>query len=231
MTDESRYQRLNEYIRRLPPKQLALLEKFVAQLSATRSSPLPTNPLPERDWPHAPLHRLGEHGTYLVTVATLHKAHHFRTAERLDLLEGKLLELAKQYGWRLEAWAVFSNHYHFVGHSDTGSGSLNTFLGHVHTATAATINEMDDAPGREVWHNFWETRLTFQQSYLARLNYVHQNAVKHRLVTVARHYRWCSAGWFERTATPAQVKTIYRFKTDKVRVLDAFEVLAPVEEW
>ena len=57
---------------------------------------------------------------------------------------------------------------------------------------------------------------------LARLNYVHQNAVKHKLVTVANQYPWCSAAWFERVATPAQVKTIYEFKIDRVKVEDDF---------
>ena len=68
------------------------------------------------------------------------------------------------------------------------------------------------------------TKLTHQHSYLTRLNYVHQNAVKHKLVPVANQYPWCSAAWFERVASPAQVKTIYGFKIDRVSVEDDFEV-------
>ena len=64
--------------------------------------------------------------------------------------------------------------------------------------------------------------MTYQRSYLARLNYVHQNPVKHGLVPVANQYRWCSAAWFERTSSTAQVKSIYRFKVDQVRVQDDF---------
>jgi len=64
--------------------------------------------------------------------------------------------------------------------------------------------------------------LTFERSWLARLNYVHQNPVKHGVVPVANQYPWCSAAWFERTASPAQVKTIYSFKTDRVNVYDDF---------
>ena len=52
-----------------------------------------------------------------------------------------------------------------------------------------------------IWHNFWDTELTYEKSYLARLNYVHQNAVKHGLVARACQYRWCSAAWFERTVS------------------------------
>jgi putative transposase len=41
-------------------------------------------------------------------------------------------------------------------------------------------------------------------------------------VPVANQYPWCSAAWFERTATPAQIKTIYDLKTDRLQVDDDF---------
>ena len=53
---------------------------------------------------------------------------------------------------------------------------------------------------------------------------MHQNAVKHGLVKVANEYPWCSAAWFERIARPAQVKTIYGFKTNLLKVNDAYDV-------
>src|SRR3989442_3840035 len=94
--------------------------------------------------------------------------------------------------------------------------------------TAKWTNKLDDAMGREVWHNFWETRLTYKRSDLARLNYVHQNPVKHGLVAVANQYLWCSAGWFARTPRPSQIPTIYGFKIDKLKGLDDYDVAA---EW
>ena len=95
-------------------------------------------------------------------------------------------------------------------------------LGVLHTRIAEWINQVDNTPGRKVWHNFWDTKLTYQRSYLARLNYVHQNAVKHGLVPEANRYRWCSARWFEQIASPAMVRSIYRFKIDYVSVRDDF---------
>jgi hypothetical protein len=56
----------------------------------------------------------------------------------------------------------------------------------------------------------------------------HQNPVKHGLVPVASQYPWCSARWFERTASAAQVKSIYRFKLDQVRLCDDF---VPSGDW
>ena len=188
-------------------------------------------PPPRTPWPHAPTHQLSQRGTYFVTVGTYLKAHHFRGAERLRVLHRGLLTVAQDFNWRLEAWAVFSNHYHFVGHSPEKADdatSLSQMLGVLHTKTAAWVNRLDRLPGRKVWQNFWDTRLTYEKSYLARLNYVHQNPARHRLVAVSNQYPWCSAAWFERTASPAMVKSIYRFKVDRVRLLDEFE---PSSDW
>ncbi len=163
----------------------------------------------------------------MVTAATYNKVHHFKGRERLEVLHRGLLKVTQERDWRLEAWAVFSNHYHFIAHSPEGAGSsdsLRTMLGRLHEKTAKWINKLDGEPERKVWHNYWETRLTYEGSYRARLNYVHGNAVRHGLVLVANQYPWCSAGWFERVATPAQVQSIYALKTDQLRVGDDYEV-------
>jgi putative transposase len=172
------------------------------------------------------VHRLAESGTYFVTVGTYRKEHHFRGAARLEVLHRGLLAVAGDFGWQLEAWAVFSNHYHFVGHSPPkppGAESLSGMLGLLHEKTAKWVNRQDGRPGRKVWHNFRETRLTYQKSYLTRLNYAHQNPVKHCLVPVANLYPWCSAGWFERTALSAQIRTIYALPIDRLQVSDEYD--------
>ncbi len=178
-------------------------------------------------WPHAPLHQLGSAGTYFVTASTLHQMHHFQDKERLSVLHRGVLKVTAEFGWQLEAWAVFSNHYHLVAQSPElkeDATSLSRMLGLLHEQTAKWVNQLDRMPGRQVWFNFRETTLTYEKSYLVRLNYTHQNAVKHGLVPVANQYPWCSARWFERTARPAQVATIYRLKVDRLSVPDNFEV-------
>ena len=176
-------------------------------------------------WPHAPLHRLSESGTFIVTAGTYQKQHFFRGKDRLEFLQFTLLETLAKFDWQLEAWAVFSNHYHFVAHSPQaapGASSLAKAIQELHSKTAKWVNQQDCQPGRKVWHNYWDTSLTIEKSYLARLNYVHQNAVHHGLVEVASEYPHCSARWFEQTARPAQVNTIYSFKTDQLKVQDEF---------
>jgi len=194
----------------------------VGDLSPAFPERSPSPDLFKKPWPHAPVHKLSENGVYFVTGATLYKKRLFTDAPRLDLLESKLLNLASQYRWQIEAWAVFPNHYHLVARGNPDSENLGKYLKHLHSDTARELNRLDHAAGRKVWYNFRETKLTFETSYLARLNYTHQNAVKHHLVPVANQYKWCSAAWFERVATPAMVQTIYSFKTDEVQVEDDY---------
>src|SRR5438552_12205199 len=80
-----------------------------------------------------------------------------------------------QYQWQLDACAVVSNHYHFVSCSNAESVNLRQFLKHFHAHSARALNRIDQRPGRTVCFNFWDTKLTYERSYLARLNYVHQN--------------------------------------------------------
>ena len=178
------------------------------------------------NWPHAPPHRLGVSGSYFVTAGTYQKLRLFHDAPRLDLLHDALLTHVSEAGWQLEAWAVFSNHYHFVSRP-TKDGEAKVDLGKMikglHERTAGALNELDGQPGRKVWHNFRDTHLTYERSRMARLNYTMQNPVKHGLVPVATQYRWCSAAWFERVSTGAWVETIRSFKTDTLAVPDDFQ--------
>ncbi len=173
-------------------------------------------------WRHAPLHQLSERGIYMVTAGTLGKAHVFREAERLDLLQGLLLGYAVEFGWDLQAWAIFSNHYHFVASSPENPESLRKFLGKLHMKTAQAVNRLDRTAGRKVWHQFWDSHITFEHSWWSRLRYVQENPVRHGLVSVASQYRWCSAGWFERTADSAVRRKMESYSFDRLEIDDDF---------
>src|SRR5262252_6301645 len=119
-------------------------------------------PEPAMPWPHAPTHQLSSRGTYFVTGSTYLKAHYFSTAQRLGVLERGLLSVSRDFSWTLDAWAVFSNQYHFVAHSPSNSedaNSLSQMVGVLHTRTAGWINRLDGEPKRKVWPNFWDTKL------------------------------------------------------------------------
>ena len=62
------------------------------------------------DWPHAPPHRLQSAGVYFLTARAAERRHLLAADEMKDWFQDKLLELAQEFGWKLEAWAILSNH-------------------------------------------------------------------------------------------------------------------------
>ena len=174
------------------------------------------------NWPHGPAHWLFEPGLYIVTAATYRKLRHLNSPARLDFVQNSLFEYADEFAWNLRAWAVLANHYHFVAASPTDPCTLRKLLGKLHMKTAEQLNAWDNTPGRKVWFQFWDSRITYERSYLARLNYAHQNPVRHGVVPVAEIYKWCSASWFARTAPPVFAKTVNGFRIDQVSVPDDF---------
>jgi putative transposase len=161
----------------------------------------------------------------MITAGTYCKLHHFRNHECLTLLQDLLLGGFSEHGWKVQAWAVFSNHYHVVAVSSAVSASLKEVIQALHSKTAIAINQLDKTPGRRVWFQYWDTHLTFEKTYLVRLNYVLQNPVRHGLVHRATNYPWCSATWFQENSSRAFLKTVTSFKLDKVNVRDDIDVI------
>ncbi|MCK4856611.1 MAG: hypothetical protein KAT58_01445 [candidate division Zixibacteria bacterium] len=173
-------------------------------------------------WHHRPAHFSIPHTAHMVTAGTLHKEHFFREEDRLQLLQQTLFTVTTAYDWQLQAWAVFANRYHFIAFSPGDAATLRPMLQRLHSQTAREINRLDGAQGRRVWFQYWDTCLTYERSFYARLNYVHNNAVHHGLVTAAAQYRYCSAGCFERHAKASYRKKVESFRYDRVNVRDDF---------
>ena len=182
------------------------------------------------DWPHAPVHRLAEQGAYMVTCGTYLKQHHLHSAARLSYFRDLLLQCAGEFGWKFQAWAVLSNHYHWIASSPNDPSNLARFMSKLHTLSAKEFNLQDGTPGRKVWFQYYDSHITFQTSYYARLKYVHQNAVHHGVVRAAENYPWCSASWFAANSRPAFRRMVQQFKLDRLLVLDEFEPLGGEEK-
>ena len=73
--------------------------------------------------------------------------------------------------------------------------TLKKLIQQLHSITAIQLNKWDESPGRQVWFNYWDSCLTYEKSYLARLHYVHMNPVKHGIVHNPMDYPFCSYQW------------------------------------
>jgi len=177
---------------------------------------------PEQHWPHAPTHWFFHPGIYMVTASTYRKLPLFDTPEKRDSLQDLLFRCTSDFSWELEAWAILTNHYHLVLRSSDNPENFRNLIRGFHSLSAKRLNGIDHATGRRVWFQYWDSRITYHNSYMARLAYVHANAVHHNLVGRPEDYPWCSASWFVRNAPKEFVDQVLRFRMDRISVYDEF---------
>jgi len=173
------------------------------------------------DWPHAPPHRILEKGTYIVTAGTHNKQFFFKTTDSLNMLYDEMLSIGKWYNINFNAWALMANHYHIIVSVDN-TDSLKKSISSFHRNSSILLNKIDNTKGRKVWYNFWDTQITYQKSYYARLNYVNNNPVHHGIVEKAEEYKWCSEAYYKYNLDPAYAKTVKSFHYDNLNVFDEF---------
>ena len=87
--------------------------------------------------------------------------------DRLDLVLELLFGCSSEFKGQLQAWAVMSNHYHFVALSPEDPKNPGLMPGKLHAAIARVFNAEDGTAGRRVFYQYWDTQITFQRSYLA----------------------------------------------------------------
>lgn len=171
---------------------------------------------------HNPPHYFVPKAMYMVTGAILHKQHLLSENKQKEFVLITLLERAELLGWQMQAWAILNNHYHFVAQASEDTTTLPKLIKQIHSITAIQINKWDGTPGRQVWHNYWDTCLTYEKSYLARLHYIHMNPVKHGLVEDAIDYPFCSYQWFMESGDKDLKTQFFDQPIDKVNISDDF---------
>ncbi len=70
--------------------------------------------------------------------------------------------------------------------------SLSKFVGSYHKFTARRWNDEDNASGRKVWWNYWDTCIRSENDYYNKLRYIFWNPVKHGLVEKPEDYPFSS---------------------------------------
>ena|ERR1041385_803048 len=171
-------------------------------------------------WSHAPFHFNATDGIYIVTCSTYLKRDFYRASADRDFFQSQLFAVAKMHHLILHAWCVLINHYHLI--LDAQKNTLEQFFRHLHSTASIELNKRQDRPGRKVWFQYRDTQITDEKSYFARLKYVQENAVHHRVVGNALNYRWCSAQWFADHASRGLVKAVEQANLTDVKVEDDF---------
>ncbi len=178
-----------------------------------------------KTYPHNPPHYFVSNSLYIVTGSTLYNKHLLTNITHKRIVCDILFERASHWGWELEAWAILENHYHFIARAPENALTLEKLIRQLHSKSAVELNKLDKTLGRKVWHNYWDTCITHETSYHARLHYVHLNPVMHGLVGAKRaeDYPFCSYRWFLEKADDEFRDVVMNQPIDRVDVFDEFD--------
>lgn len=189
--------------------------------------PFPNAILPDMNetfkaYPHNPPHYFVPNAMYMITGAILHNQHLLQEDRKKEFVLRTLLDRSNLLAWKLEAWAILDNHYHFIAEAPKDVNSLSKLIRQIHSITAIQLNKWDGAPGRQVWFNYWDSCITYEKSYLARMHYVMMNPVKHGLTDNVLDYPYSSYRWFVEKGDDELKKQVFDQPIDQVNVVDNF---------
>ncbi len=127
-------------------------------------------------------------------------------------------------GWELEDWVILDNHYHIMVNGPGNEIFLSKFIAEYHKFTALFMkkNYAELAKLPKVFNNYWDTCITYERSYFARLNYLYNNPVKHGYVRKAHDYEWGSFFIRYNEDELSIDKLLNQFPCDTVNIEDDF---------
>lgn len=175
-----------------------------------------------KTYKHSPPHFFKDNQVYMITASTYKKLP-LLTDDSIKLfLLDLILNKFNKYHWRIDAYVILNNHYHLLVQALSNAQSLPKIIREIHKFSAIEINRQRSRSVHKVWWNYWDTLITYEKSYYARLNYIHFNPVKHGYVEDPINYSFSSYKSFYDSdpETALSVHKIYPF--DKVKIKDDF---------
>ena len=130
---------------------------------------------------HHPLHLYLDDTWYFITAATLNHVPYLAEERAKTLLRDTLKALVVEFNIVLRGWVILNDHYHLLLKTARGQ-DLSRYFGRLHGSASHQINLWHGATGRQVWHNYWDTCIRAEADFWTRLNYIHNNPVKHGYV-------------------------------------------------
>ncbi len=123
------------------------------------------------------------------------------TAAWLDVLKASTSEIV--------AWCVLPNHYHALIEAPIIAKVLFE-LGRLHGRFSLAWNQEEGTQGRKNFHRAVERTIRSNGHFMATLNYVHHNPVRHGHVDKWTDWPWSSARTFLERVGREEAETIWK---------------------
>lgn len=128
-----------------------------------------------------PPHIYEDNACYFLTGSVVHHQHLLSTPAQRTIVQDVLKEAIQQYGIKLYAWVILSNHYHLLLRVSEVAPIYKS-IKRLHGDSAIRLNKLDSMPGRQVWYQYWDRFPRNDRDFGAYLNYIHINPIKHGCV-------------------------------------------------
>ena len=172
---------------------------------------------------HVPPHLYRDNAKYFITASTYERRKILDSSAKQQLILS-ILKACSHYEWKLEDWVILDNHYHIMINAPQEALNLPSLIGEYHKFTALFVKKHNPQSVLlpKIFNNYWDTCITFERSYYARLNYLYQNPVKHGYVRNAQDYEWGSFFFRYQQNKEYVEKLQMEFPCDAVLVADDF---------
>jgi putative transposase len=146
---------------------------------------------------HSPPHRYNEgRQHYHITAACYeHRPYIGFSEARMDAFTAAWLEVLQETTTEVAAWCVLPNHYHALIEAPLIAKVLFE-LGRLHGRLSREWNQAEGTSGRQNFHRAVERTIRSKAHFMATLNYVHHNPVRHGYVEKWTDWPWSSAKVF-----------------------------------
>lgn len=173
---------------------------------------------------HSPAHAFVPDMHYFVTASIYNSRRLLKESQSKSKLLEYMVKTLNHNNWVLEDWVILENHYHIMVKCRDNPEKLSKIFENIHKYSAnwisKNVRESDEAI--KIWHNYWDTCISYEHSYFARLNYIWMNPVKHGYVKHPEEWKFGS--YFERFKKDREyLRTVStQYPCNKVKVKDDF---------
>ena len=193
--------------------------------------------MPEyKSYQHNPPHLFIAKAKYFITASTYKRKTYLRSSAAKERLIWSLSKEFSDHNWSIEDWVILDNHYHLMVNAPKDSGTLPDIMRESHRFTALwikknmeSINHVDGALTRskqtikgKIFYNYFDTCITYEKSYFARLNYIWYNPVKHGYVESPEKYVFGSYYYRYQEESETMKRQIKKYPFGNLKINDDF---------
>ncbi len=171
-----------------------------------------------KTYPHNPPHLFRDDSKYFITASTYNRIHYFKTDQAKEKLRNSIFIEFSKNDWILEDLVILDNHYHLMADAKGNADKLSSIMREIHKFTALWIKK-NNALGKQaekIWYNYWDTCITFENSYYTRINYIWFNPVKHGYVDDPKDWKFGSYYYRFKEKPEYMKKLIKKYPCDKL---------------